>query len=331
MPKSKPKRTRANRELATRRAFAMWNRLLQGEASKQELIRAVQNECVKSPYGANADDSFDKDKRFLDSLDVKIRYDKGANVYRLESRTHPFLRLPLTPEELELLPLIENAFHKTPYGERVAQLMKTLTAHLSAEQVALQRSQPLLSIVLTEGDTQAPDLETLTRLAHAIRLNRRIEFDYIAPPRQEPMHHIVEVYESLEYREGHVYFEGRNVQLDTEISYRADRIVKGTLRQLPAKFAKGARREEWLPLRYKLTAKVAGQGASRRFPEHREEKLADGAVMVRAKVSKRKLWWASKTLLKYGENCIVLEPKELADEMKRVVGEMAENYGQVVI
>lgn len=331
MPKPKPKRTRANRELATRRAFSMWNRLLRGEASKQELIRAVQKDCAGNPYGANADDSFDKDKRFLESLDVEISYDKRGNVYRLESRTHPFLRLPLTPEELALLPLIENAFHKTPYGERVAQLMKTLTEHLSAEELALQRSQPLLSIVLTEVDTEAPDLETLTQLAKAIQLNRRIEFDYIAPPREQPKHHIVEPYDSLEFREGHVYFEGRNVRWDADMPYRVDRIVKGTLRQQPAKFAKGERRDEWLPLRYKLTAKVAGHGASRRFPEHREEKLGDGAVIVHAKVSKRKLWWASKTLLKYGENCIVLEPKALVDEMKRVVAEMAENYGQVVI
>jgi len=36
---------------------------------------------------------------------------------------------------------------------------------------------------------------------------------------------------------------------------------------------------------------------------------------------------SSKKLLKYGENCQVLEPPELVQEMKRVVREMAKIYG----
>ncbi|HKZ69594.1 MAG TPA: WYL domain-containing protein, partial [Anaerolineales bacterium] len=62
-----------------------------------------------------------------------------------------------------------------------------------------------------------------------------------------------------------------------------------------------------------------------RFENHAETHLDDGWVEVTAET--RDLFWASKTLLKYGENCIVLEPFELVAEIKRVVKGMAGNYG----
>jgi predicted DNA-binding transcriptional regulator YafY len=70
---------------------------------------------------------------------------------------------------------------------------------------------------------------------------------------------------------------------------------------------------------------VARLGATRRFDKHHEKKLDDGWVEVSAET--RDLFWASKILLKYGENCVVLEPPELVTEMRRVVIEMARNYG----
>jgi predicted DNA-binding transcriptional regulator YafY len=54
-------------------------------------------------------------------------------------------------------------------------------------------------------------------------------------------------------------------------------------------------------------------------------RLEDDWVEVTAET--RDVFWASKTLLKYGENCVVLEPAELVAEMKKVVKGMARNYG----
>jgi len=69
---------------------------------------------------------------------------------------------------------------------------------------------------------------------------------------------------------------------------------------------------------------VARYGASERFPNQIEEKQEDGWTLVTAQIDS--IFWASKKLLKYGENCQVLEPPELVQEMKRVVGEMARIY-----
>jgi predicted DNA-binding transcriptional regulator YafY len=50
-------------------------------------------------------------------------------------------------------------------------------------------------------------------------------------------------------------------------------------------------------------------------------------MMVTAEIGEDDLFWATKTLLRYGENCEVLEPPELVAEMRRVVAEMARVYG----
>jgi len=86
---------------------------------------------------------------------------------------------------------------------------------------------------------------------------------------------------------------------------------------LPARFADGRQRRA-TPIRYKLSPVVARLGATRRFDKHHEKKLNDGWIEVSAET--RDLLWASKTLLKYGENCVVLEPLELVAEMRRVIG-----------
>jgi predicted DNA-binding transcriptional regulator YafY len=75
-----------------------------------------------------------------------------------------------------------------------------------------------------------------------------------------------------------------------------------------------------------FSREFAGQGATRRFRNHQEERQEDGSLVVTAEIDESELFWVSKTLLKYGENCVALEPPELVAEMKRVVGQMARNY-----
>jgi len=51
----------------------------------------------------------------------------------------------------------------------------------------------------------------------------------------------------------------------------------------------------------------------------------DGWIVVTAEAED--MFWAAKTLLKYGENCQVLEPPQLVAEMQQVVREMGKSYG----
>ena len=93
---------------------------------------------------------------------------------------------------------------------------------------------------------------------------------------------------------------------------------------LATRYASGRQRRT-IQIRYRLSPTIARFVASRRFDKHQETILPDGWIEVTAET--KDLFWASKTLLKYGAHCIVVEPPELVAEMKRVVREMARNYG----
>jgi len=107
------------------------------------------------------------------------------------------------------------------------------------------------------------------------------------------------------------------------LQFRVDRVVPGSVEVLPTRYPSGRRRRA-IQIRYRLSPAIARFGASRRFDKHQETILPDGWVEVTAET--KDLFWASKTLLKYGENCIAVEPPELVAEMKRVVSEMMRNY-----
>jgi predicted DNA-binding transcriptional regulator YafY len=95
---------------------------------------------------------------------------------------------------------------------------------------------------------------------------------------------------------------------------------------LPAKVTSAEKPRRPLTLLYRLSKEFARQGATRRFRNHTEEREADGALVVTAEIDETELFWASKTLIKYGASCVALEPPELVAEMKRVVEQMALNY-----
>lgn len=319
------RKRRIDRAHTVKRALAMLTSLQAGEASRDELIATVQVEVGEGAYGASPGDSFENDKRFLQQLGFELNYRKRENRYQLKPEAHPLLRLPLTIEELDLLAVIQQTFAATPYADPAARLVSRVRACLPPD-LRERESHPLLSVVIATADTPAPHAQTLRVIAEAIRQRRVLEFEYRSPRTERVIRHSVQPYDSLEYRDAHFYVEAHNLKLEKTLDYRLDRIVAGTARLLPPKFAAGQRRLAMRTLRYRLAAKVARYGASRRFAGHQEQKQPDGSVIVSAQIARDELFWASKTLLKYGENCMVLEPPELVKEMQRVVKEMAENY-----
>ena len=323
----KEKKGRVSRTVAVRRALLMLQVLQESDTSGPELIAAVERELGKDAYGGSPQDSFEKDKQFLKGLGIKFKYEKRQNLYQLQPESPALVHLCLRPEEIDVLPMLQQAFAATPYAETVMRLVKRVQAHLPAEMQRREPSNPLLSVVIASADSLAPHAATIRTIIEAIKLHRLLEFDYHSPRTERTISHIAQPYDTLEYRDGHLYFEAHNLKWDRTLEYRVDRIVPNTIRRLPQKFAEGKRTSVMLPLRYRLTAKIARYGASRRFPEQSEEKQADDSVIVTAKIAKDDLFWASKILLKYGENCTVIEPPELVAEMKRVAQEMARNYG----
>lgn len=323
---SRQRRSRSGRAQVAQRALTMLATLQEGDASREELIAHVRGELGEKAYGTSPHDSFENDKRFLAALDFKLSYDRRANRYHLRRESHPLLRLMLTPEELDALSVIQHAFAKTTYADAVAQLVSRVRACLPPYLQAHPPSDPLLMGLIQVMDVAESEKAKMLVVNEAMRRRQWLEFDYRSPRTERTIRHPVQPYNSVEYRDGHLYFEGRNLKWDMTLDYRVDRIVNGTIRLLPNKFAESQRKPILLPLRYRLSAKVARYGATRHFAGHAEERLDDGWLLVTAQIAKDDLFWASKKLLKYGENCVVEEPPELVKEMQRVVKEMAANY-----
>ena len=295
----------------------------QYDATRDELIARVRKALGSSAYGVAPEDALLRDVKWLKQLGYEIVLTEGYR-YRL-TRFDPLLPLPLTREDVETLAAVRKALADTLYGESIEHLVGSLRPFLQPNLRPLLDAEPLLKLSAPLLDNLAPQQTTLRVFRRACEQHRQLTFLYRSPTQLEssPIRHTIEP-DSMEERDGHVYFEGYAPEYGNMLRYRLDRVEPGSVEILPARYAtRRARRA--IPLRYKLSPVVASLGATRRFEKHREKKLADGWVEVSGEIYD--LFWASKILLKYGENCLALEPPELVAEMKRVVGEMARNYG----
>jgi predicted DNA-binding transcriptional regulator YafY len=308
------------------RALMLLRGLQLGPSTKEELMACVnrQSDPPAYPQGEDAaDDRFHRDVRLLRRVGIGVEHSRADGRWRLVRGQNPLLLLQLNEDELKALRLVRLAFRDTPYARLVEGLIARLAELLPEEAHADLNQGPRLSVALRTLDDLEPHLDTLRTMERALEVHRQVEFEYrpLEPP--EPVRHRLEI-EELALREGHVYLSGYEPDLDQWLDLRLDRIVPGSVRLLPKKFVPGRRRRRW-SLRYRLSPTVARYGATPRFANHQEMRRDDGWVVVSAETDS--LFWAAKTLLKYGEHCVVEAPPELVREMRRVVGEMAEHYG----
>ncbi len=325
-----PRRARPHARRATRailhRALIILSALQEDDWPRDDLIARVTAEMDDSAYGIAPDDAFLRDIAWLRELgfDVARKTDDGR--YHLEAGHNPLVRLKLTPDELYVLSLLRRAFERTPYAGDVASLVDRMTTLLSPGQQAQVNQSVPLSVLVPMLDDIEPHRLTLQKVQDAISKRHPLEFEYRARTSEKSKRHVVTVYNSLELREGHLYFQGHSDRIDNDLEFRLDRVVPGTARLLPAKVVTADKPHHPLRLCYRLSREFASQGATRRFRNHQEERQEDGSLVVTAEIDESELFWASKTLLKYGASCVVLNPPELVAEMKRVVEQMAKNY-----
>lgn len=303
------------------RAALIYDRLCKAESTRAELIAHVRSVLGEAAYGAAPEDSLRHDLDWLERLGFGIEMTTGHR-YRL-ARFTPKFPIPLTREHVTTLSAVRWMFQGTVYAESIDSLFNRVRDFLSPSlRTALDR-KPVMRLSPPILDNLAPHEQTLAQFRKAVYEQRRLSFVYHSPSHPEPQRHIIEP-ETLEEREGHLYFEGYSPDFGHVLQFRLERVEPGSAELMPAKFGSGRKRRP-IKIRYRLSPAVARFGATRRFENHVETRLEDDWVEVTAET--RDLFWASKTLLKYGENCIVLEPSELVAEIKRVVQGMAGNYG----
>ncbi len=313
--------------LKLRRALVMFSVLRSGPGSEKELIAAVQEQVGADAYRAAPHHSFRGDLALLrGELCCQIGYHRGEGLYVLEGVNNPYLTLSLSEEGLEALALLRGAFQiGVPHADKVQSLLDYIEDNLPEDQRRALRVDPLLSLSLAPAGDWARHRDKLAIVERAMAKKQQLEFEYLSPQYERPRRHVVEpVGDSLRYREGHLYFEGYPVGEYEALTFRVDRIVPGSAQVLPTRFAPRKRRKRIYTLRYRLSPKVARHDVSERFPGQTVERHEDGSATITAQIDD--LFWATRTLLKYGANCQVLEPPELVREMGRVVGEMAGMY-----
>lgn len=317
-------RRRGSRRVADvlARATAIYERLIQGDATRDELVEHVRSTAGRSIYGASPEDSLRHDLDQLALLGFEVRVISPGHLYRL-AQIEPRFPLPLAREHVETLAAVRRGLAKSMYAETVEGLVARLRPFLPHSLRPLLDREPLLRLGVPLLDDLSPHMQTAQLFRKAQRERRRFAFTYTSPAQPAPLRHTVEP-EGMEERDGHVYFEGYSPDIGVPLQFRLDRVEAGSAEVLPSRFAEGRARRP-IRIRYRLSPVVARLGATRRFEGHVETPLPDGWVEVGAETLD--LFWAGKTLLKYGEHCVVLEPPELVAEMKRVVGEMARNYG----
>jgi predicted DNA-binding transcriptional regulator YafY len=323
------------------RCLAIVRRLLRGPASGRELMAYVRAQVGDEAYssdGAAARKAFQRDRaRLRDEFGVAWAYDGAAGEYVLTSPGQ-FGLLDLSDEHLAAIKLLYSIFeeHESPIVP-VKPLLDHLLSLMPADRrQRLARLADVMRVEMPELDERRIPARVWDTVERATRRRRQLAFHYHSPQQADglPRYWVVAPVE-LRFRRGHWYLlcwqmywrshrgEGH------EPAYRRFRLQyiadDERLEVLPSKVSVEHRRPPRYFVHYLLKAPVGRGDISRYFEEMRVEPRPDGSALVQGFCDDA--WDAVRTLLGYGENCVVLGGEEVLQQMRRRVHGVAENYG----
>ena len=326
---------------AIRRCLALARRLMRGPAGERELMAHVRQEVDPYAYSERpsaARRAFKEDlARLRHRLDVGLQYDRDARQYELEPPGALAL-LDLPDEHLMALNILYSTFeaHESPIAP-VKPLLDHLVGLLpAARQQALAEPARVMRVEMPELDAGRIPPRVSDRVERAIRRRRQLAFNYYSPQQADglPRYWVVAPVQ-LRFRRGHWYLlcwqvywrshlgEGHDSTYRTfRLQYIADDEM---LEVLPTKVSVEHRRPRRVFVQYLLKPPVGRGDISRYFQEMAVEVQPDGSALVKGFCDDA--WDAVRTLLGYGENCVVLGGDEVLSLMRRRVAGMAENYG----
>lgn len=322
---------RQSQWLVITRCLALLRRLMQGDATAEDLIAVMREyeDYVREYSDEQLRDKMEKDiKRLRESLQHDIRYLRAEKAYRLEKLGHPLIDLP--NEALRALAFLEQTFSATTilYRDEVMNLLNFIRAALPearAEQVG--RIRGLLEIELSTRDSKAIDPDVRDKLSLACSAHHEIEFLYLSSQHEDgiPRRHRVEPYRFyLESTRRHYILDAYQLEISEPYQmfpnrmgqYRVERI--NDLKVLPKRFVPRQLHAEGKEIIYRLAPSIARlRDITPHIPNSKIEYLPDGSAEVYA-VSCN-LFNDVRRLLYYGANCRVLGGKEALQEMKKLV------------
>ena len=270
---------------------------------------------------------FYNDLRVLKLSGYKITCNRRTKYYTWHNS--PF-GLSFDPIQLNTLSLLRDMFGdlNVPHADDIRAFLTSLVGLLPQDQQKIVNDQRItFSIDLRETtDYRNFDQETLRQIEMAIERSQQLEFTYCSPSKGLERRHIIEP-RPLVFKDGHVYLRGRHIEMNRELTFRLDYIVPRSAEMLHNKNANNRPFTPTYQLRYWLGPAIARHSVSEHFPEQDVERHADGSATVTARITD--LFEARQVILKYGENCVVLEPPELVVQMRHVRDHFVESYSKV--
>lgn len=323
------------------RVLAILKRLMEGPATSEELIQSVLETVGADAYPSAPSArqaAFKHDRANLKKrLGVDHVWDPKTNSYVLND-AGPYGRVRLSPPMLRALAILSRQYDNA-VGELagVRDLVQQIIGWLSPQmrlQIEAASEEWILDFEQDVDRSVIPPRvkETIER---ALRQHRKLTFNYLSPRRadQKPVFHEVAPYE-VRLQDGHLYLRGYSLKpglqgempfLRFRISYILD---DDRLSVSPTKVEVRHREPPRFLVHYWLAPEIGRGEISHRFPEMQITRNEDGSAEVRAVTDD--VWDAARTLLAYGDKCIVLGGVDLLQEMRKIVAGMARNYGYFV-
>ncbi|MBO9369202.1 MAG: WYL domain-containing protein [Chloroflexi bacterium] len=325
--------TRGKREsewVILRRCLAILQRLRQGPADREELMRAVETLAPEAyPVSLSARrEAFKRDKQKLrEALQVEIKYAHGK--YELVD-AGPFFSFALSDQSLKAMMTLALTFDESSDRANIRTFLEEISIFLNPKQrISLKNPKSIVNYNILQGidpNHIPPHVwETVTR---ALETRRELEFNYLSPRYEDKPKRFRIAPLQIVYQGGHFYLFGYVLHSETmEEDYRRFRIGyiqdDEYLKVLPAIIKRPFRQPPRYEVRYRLLPPLSRGAISQHFEEMKVVYLEDGSVEIQAVTAD--LFEAERILLSYGQYCIVLGGQELRNRIRRAIEGMCRN------
>lgn len=267
-------------------------------------------------------------------LETSISVDSTYH-YHLD-HVGPFFGLDPDDDVLQSLALLMMTFEADELlSQQIEPLVSFVQAALTSNaQRRLYQLQPKLKLDLRRLDDGVIDARVWEQISFASKNKRIVSFYYksSAHADRQARWHRVEP-QKIELRGGHwmlqaygLYWKnpaGEESQADTWLPFRFDLIQAEGLEVHRGTFNRKENRPKYR-IHYRLDPKLARGNPSRYFEEMEFKLAEDGWLDCFGRTNS--LFEAERTLLRYGQRCVVISPPELREKMRETIMEMLVHY-----
>lgn len=325
---------------AMKRALLILQILRREPADKATLIQLVR-QMLPEAYAEKNEKAqsrtFERDMENVRTrLQATVAWQTRLRQYVLHD-SGPFVQTTLSPEALAGLAFLQDSFTTSEEIQAVIRpLLDWVEQAIPSTQLRQMSHQKVpIQLNIQRVSEHAIHPKVWEKVIYAIKQRRIISFFYTSPfhEKSEPRRHTVEPYEHY-FRSGHFYLKAYclrwvapNGYEDGKFwanPYRLDYILPDDI-ELGGTFVSREKRTRMQAIRYKLSPQIVRGGISRYFAEMAVgEPDESGWVEVTAVTDNE--FEAYRTLLAYGDQCVVLAPDSLVERMRQVAEALHQFY-----